>query len=145
MSGPPARDGAKAPADQESMPTSPGHEAPQTEAKGGIGGLAGVFRGLTSSRQVRASPPNPTTSAPATVSALTASGEHSNASHPGPRLPQEQLVQLRKLQSGDVSERIAAAESLRSAVLDHPYTPVSSQPVPSLLRTSRTVKSNRQP
>jgi hypothetical protein len=108
------------------MPTSPGDEAPPpTEAKGGIGGLAGVFRGLTGSKLVKSPPPQPTTSSFPTVSHIIPPGEHEAAAVDAHRLPDNQMDAFRKLKNGTTNERIAAANSLRFAVADYPLTPVS--------------------
>ena len=99
------------------MPASPPDEAQQTEARG-IGGLAGVLRGLTGSK--KSSTPqqslgNSSSTFPPDEAAV-ASSAHG--------LPPEHLDAFHQLSDGSISERVAAAHALRFAVADYPLAPV---------------------
>lgn len=116
---------------QQLMPTSPGDDQqnhhPAREPKAGsVGGLAGVFRGLTGSSKMAKSPPvlqQPFVS-------LAGSQALAHRSDAGPASPipyglsSEQAELFHHLKNGQLSERVAAANSLRYVIVDFPLNPV---------------------
>ncbi len=110
---------ARAPEEDEPMPASPPDEAQQPEARG-IGGLAGVLRGLTGSK--KSPPPQQTLG---NVSSIFPADE-ADASAFTHGLPPEHMDAFRQLKNGSINERIAAAHTLRFAVADYPLAPVRS-------------------
>jgi hypothetical protein len=106
------------------MSPSPGDEQPQ-ETKA-TGGLAGVFKGLTGGGKLTKSPPvlqQPF--APIAGSQAFAEPPDSNAPPSAPHgLSPEQAELFGRLKSGQLNERIAAANSLRYAIADFPLNPV---------------------
>ncbi|KAH8881535.1 hypothetical protein GQ53DRAFT_667733 [Thozetella sp. PMI_491] len=116
--------------DPDPMSPSPGDEAHTADAKG-PGGLASVLRGLTGSKSKSPplqSPPQQQALAPSltttTASAPSAAEPNITAAAALRGLPQDQLEWLEQLRSGSLSERIAAASSLRCAIADYPLNPV---------------------
>ncbi|KAH8909092.1 hypothetical protein BR93DRAFT_529406 [Coniochaeta sp. PMI_546] len=99
------------------MPASPPDEAQQPEARG-IGGLAGVLRGLTGSK--KSPPPQQTLG---NVSSIFP-GDEADAAAFTHGLPPEHMDAFRQLKHGSINERIAAAHTLRFAVADYPLAPV---------------------
>jgi hypothetical protein len=99
------------------MPVSGLDEGQQPEARG-IGGLAGVLRGLTGSKK---SPP-PQASLVNVSSIFPADEAEAVAARDG--LPLEHKGAVRQLQNGSINDRIAAAHALRFAVADYPLAPV---------------------
>jgi hypothetical protein len=102
------------------MPASPGDEAQQTEARS-IGGLAGVFRGLTGSKTIKSLPPQPTLGNVSQKVPLDEPGATASSTN---GLPPEHMDAFRQLENGSINERIAAANTLRFAVIDYPLAPV---------------------
>jgi hypothetical protein len=102
------------------MPASPGDEAQQFEARS-IGGLAGVFRGLTGSKSTKLPPAQQTLG---NVSQIFPPDEADAASASAHILPPEHMDMFRQLRNGSINERIAAASTLRFAVADYPLAPV---------------------
>lgn len=99
------------------MPPSSPDEGQQSEARG-IGGLAGVLRGLTGSK--KSPPPQQTL---VKVSSIFPADE-ADAAAARDGLPPEHMDAVRQLKNGSLNERIAAAHALRFAVADYPLAPV---------------------
>jgi hypothetical protein len=98
------------------MSPSPGDE-PQPPESRAVGGLAGVFR-LGGGKLAKSPPPIPSPSpddrADARIHPHVARG-----------LPRDQMELYRQLKSGaTLTERVAAANSLRYAIADFPLNPV---------------------
>lgn len=104
------------------MPPSADDQAPLPEPKS-AGGLASVFKGLTGGSKLSKVPPVPSSSTD-TVSAQLSSERVDTASLAATGLPPHHSEALEKLKSGSLSERVAAAESLRLSVADYPLAPV---------------------
>ncbi|KAF3771230.1 hypothetical protein M406DRAFT_286113 [Cryphonectria parasitica EP155] len=110
------------PGDRESMPPIPGDASPSSESKS-TGGLASVFKGLTGGSRISKAPPVPSSSnAPA--SALLSSERVNTASLAATGVTPHYNEWLDKLKSGTLSERIAAADSLRLTLPEYPLAPV---------------------
>lgn len=112
--------------DKRPMSPSPGDEQHPQEAKG-AGGLAGVFKGLTGGGKPAKSPP--VLQQPfAPIAASQAFAERSDVTPPPSALPglsPEQVELFGRLKnSQQLSERVAAANSLRYAIADFPLNPV---------------------
>lgn len=122
---------ARPPEDDEPMPASPPDEAQQPEARG-IGGLAGVLRGLTGSK--KSPPPQQTLG---NVSSIF-SAEEADPSAFAHGLPPEHMEAFRQLKNGTINERIAAAHTLRFAVADYPLAPVCFATFNGIEMLSRT-------
>ncbi|KAK3995034.1 tuberous sclerosis 2 protein [Cladorrhinum sp. PSN332] len=115
------------PDDIEHMSPSPGDEVPPQEPKTS-GGLAGVFKGLAGGGKLTKSPPPAHQSlAPMTVSQPQVDRADSASLPTALRcLPPDQAalyIQLRK-KNAPLSDRVAAANSLRYAIVDYPLNPV---------------------
>ncbi|KKY39555.1 putative tuberin [Diaporthe ampelina] len=106
----------------DSMPPSADDQAPLPEPKS-AGGLASVFKGLTGGSKLSKVPPVPSSSTD-TVSAQLSSERVDTASLAATGLPPHHGEALEKLKTGSLSERIAAAESLRLSITDYPLAPV---------------------
>lgn len=104
------------------MPPSADDPAPSPETKS-TGGLASVFKGLTGGSKLAKVPPVPSSSTD-TVSAQLSSERVDTASLAASGLPPHHFEALEKLKNGSLSERIAAAESLRFSIADYPLAPV---------------------
>ncbi len=118
--------GHSASEDKRPMSPSPGDEQHPQEAKG-AGGLAGVFKGLTGGGKPAKSPP--VLQQPfAPIAASQAFAERSDVTPPPSALPglsPEQVELFGRLKnSQQLSERVAAANSLRYAITDFPLNPV---------------------
>ncbi|KAK7741063.1 Tuberous sclerosis 2-like protein [Cytospora paraplurivora] len=104
-------------------PLPPGDDvAPSPEPKS-AGGLASVFKGLTSAAKLVKPPPLPSSSTD-TVSAQLSSERVDTASLAASGLPSHHSEALDKLKNGSLSERTAAAESLRLFIADYPLAPI---------------------
>ncbi|KAJ4302230.1 Tuberous sclerosis 2-like protein [Collariella sp. IMI 366227] len=116
--------GQSASEDQRPMP-SPGddHQPQETRSSGG---LAGVFKGLAGGSKLTKSPPvlqQPFASITGSqVLADRSDLSFQQSAHHG--LSPEQAELFRRLQNGHLSERVAAATSLRYAIADFPLNPV---------------------
>lgn len=107
-----------------SMAPSPGDEAqsPQ-DSKTNTGTLASVFKGLAGAAKLTKSGPAPPTN---TGSLARAQLTEVMAEAPmASGMPQPHAEACEQLKNGSPSERVAAAEKLRSVVLDYPLNPVS--------------------
>ena len=118
--------GHSASEDKRPMSPSPGDEQHPQEAKG-TGGLAGVLKGLTGGGKPTKSPP--VLQQPfAPIAASLAFAERSDVTPPPSALPglsPEQVELFGRLKnSQQLSERVAAANSLRYAITDFPLNPV---------------------
>lgn len=112
------------PGDRERDPMSPasGDASPSSELKTS-GGIASVFKGLTGGSKISKAPPVPSSSNnPA--SAQLSSERVDTASLAATGVAPHYNEWLEKLRSGSISERIAAAESLRLTLADYPLAPV---------------------
>ncbi|KAI3400817.1 hypothetical protein diail_1506 [Diaporthe ilicicola] len=105
----------------DSMPPSADDPAPSPETKS-AGGLASVFKGLTGSKLAKV-PPVPSSSTD-TVSAQLSSERVDTASLAASGLPPHHHEALERLKTGSLSERVAAAESLRLSIADYPLASV---------------------
>lgn len=116
------------------MSPSPGDEQQPPEAKssGGSGGLTGVLKGLAGgAKRTKSNPALQQPSAP--VAASHALAERSDtASVPSALhgLSPEQVELVGQLKTGQLSERVAAAHSLRFAISDFPLNPVRDPLLP---------------
>ena len=110
------------------MSPSPGDEQQPKETKG-TGGLAGVFKGLTGGGKLTKSPAVlQQTFAP--IAGSQAFAQRSDAAPPSPALhglSPEQVELFGRLKHGQLSERVAAANSLRYAIADFPLNPVRGE------------------
>ena len=105
------------------MSPSPGDEQQPQEAKSTGGGLAGVFKGLTSGTKLTKSPP--VIQQPfAPIVGSPSLAEQSDATSIPSGLSQEQLQLVSRLKNGQLNDRVAAANSLRYAIADFPLNPV---------------------
>ncbi|KAK4149696.1 hypothetical protein C8A00DRAFT_18651 [Chaetomidium leptoderma] len=106
------------------MSPSPGDEQQPQESKG-TGGLAGVFKGLTGAGKLTKSPP--VLQQPfAPIAGSRAFTERPDATPPPSALhglSSEQAELFGRLKNGHLSERVAAATSLRYAIADFPLNP----------------------
>jgi len=98
------------------MSPSPGDELPSQESRS-TGGLAGVFKGLAGGKLAKSSPP---------ISSPTSQERIDVVTYPNivRGLPGNQMEVFGQLKSGTLSERVAAANSLRHAIADFPLNPV---------------------
>ncbi|KAL0943645.1 GTPase activating protein [Colletotrichum truncatum] len=105
----------------EHMPPSPG-DAPLSPDSSRPGGLASVFKGLTGAKLTKSPPP----SLKSTSSILSPIADNVNATRTTLGLSPGHMESFELLRSGSgtVSERIAAANSLRYAVSEFPLNPV---------------------
>lgn len=83
-----------------------------------MGGLAGVFRGLTSSR--KSPPPQPTLGNVSTVFSPDDAGTAAATNG----FPPEHMGAFQQLKNGTINERISAAHTLSFAIADYPLAPV---------------------
>jgi hypothetical protein len=107
------------------MSPSPGDEQQPQETKGS-GGLAGVFKGLAGGGKLTKSPPVIQQPFPS-ISGFQSLDHRSDASPPVSALhglPPDQAELFIHLKNGQLSERVAAANSLRYAIADFPLNPV---------------------
>lgn len=102
----------------DSMSPSPGDAAQSPDARG-AGGLASVFKGLTGSKLTKS--PTPPSQAPSTVSA---SGQVDVSAPTVSGLPPNHIASFEQLKNGSLTERVAAAQSLRLAIADYPLNPI---------------------
>ncbi|KAK0652262.1 hypothetical protein B0T16DRAFT_321889 [Cercophora newfieldiana] len=103
---------------QQPMPPSPGDELPPQESRS-AGGLAGVFKGLAGGKLAKSPPSIPS---PSSQERSDAAALHPNVAR---GLPGDQMELFRQLKSGaTLGERVAAANSLRYAIVDFPFNPV---------------------
>ncbi|TRX96293.1 hypothetical protein FHL15_003017 [Xylaria flabelliformis] len=107
------------------MSPSPGDGAlPSQDSKPG-GGLASVFKGLAGAAKLTKSSPLPAqSSGPSAVHAEII--EHLNSIPIVHALPSEFVALFDQLQDGTTSERVAAANSLRTMMAQYPHHPVLS-------------------
>ncbi|KUI61082.1 hypothetical protein VP1G_08275 [Cytospora mali] len=116
-------DGPDAPPGESMTPPPPAEDkSPSPEPKS-AGGLASVFKGLTGASKLTKAPPVPSSSTD-TVSAQLSSERVDTVSLAATGLPSYHNETLDKLKNGSLSERIAAAESLRLSIADYPLAPV---------------------
>lgn len=95
-----------------------------TGGGGASSGLASVFKGLAGAAKLSKSPPvslQSSTSINAQIAHHLSSS--STAAHD---LPQHHAEAFEQLKNGPLSERVAAAHTLRYAVADYPLNPVCS-------------------
>ncbi|KAK4226519.1 tuberous sclerosis 2 protein [Podospora fimiseda] len=115
------------PDDLEHMSPSPGDEVPPQEHKTS-GGLAGVFKGLAGGGKLTKSPP-PTHQSLAPMTQSQPLVDQADLA-PLPTalrgLPPDQAALYLQLQrkNGPLGDRVAAANSLRYAIVDYPLNPV---------------------
>ncbi|KAK4451882.1 tuberous sclerosis 2 protein [Podospora aff. communis PSN243] len=108
--------GHQASENHQPMSPSPGDE-PQPPESRAVGGLAGVFR-LGGGKLAKSPPPIPSPSADDRADARI-------HPHVARGLPRDQMELYRQLKSGaTLTERVAAANSLRYAIADFPFNPV---------------------
>ncbi|TPX10969.1 uncharacterized protein E0L32_008175 [Thyridium curvatum] len=89
-----------------------------------VGGLASVFKGLTSSKSSKTGQPAPASSS---IPTTQLSSDHIDATLPNPNprgLPPNHTETFEKLKNGSLYERVAAANTLRYAIADYPLSPV---------------------
>ncbi|KAK7427971.1 Tuberous sclerosis 2-like protein [Neonectria magnoliae] len=86
------------------------------------GGLANVLRGLTSSKLSKSSPSIASPSSSAAIP--TAEFVHAPSTNSSQRLSPSHMESFEVLKSGSLSERIAAANTLRFAISEYPLDPV---------------------
>lgn len=110
------------PGDREPMSPSPGDASPSSETKG-TGGLASVFKGLTGGSKITKAPPAPSPST-TPASAQLSTERVDTASLAATGVAPHYNEWFDKLKTGGLSERIAAAESLRLTLADYPLAPV---------------------
>lgn len=110
--------------DRDSRSPLPGDvsPAPSAEPKS-AGGLASVFKGLTGGTKISKAPPVPSSSN-TPVSAQLSSERVDTASLAATGVAPHYNEWLDKLKAGSLSERIAAAESLRLTLADYPLAPI---------------------
>jgi hypothetical protein len=115
--------GVQDPSSQEEPMSPLSGDAPSSPDSSRAGGLASVFKGLTSSKLTKSPPPQVSTPSTVSVSAL---GDSLNAPNPaGPSgLSPIHMESFEQLKNGTPSERVAAANSLRYAVAEFPLNPV---------------------
>lgn len=114
-----APDGQPGPGDPRS-PT-PGDDSPALESKN-ASGLASVFKGLTGSTKTSKAPPVPSASN-TPVSAQLSSERVDTASLAATGVAPHYNEWLDRLKAGSLSERVAAAESLRLTLAGYPLAP----------------------
>ncbi|KAK1486697.1 hypothetical protein CTAM01_12130 [Colletotrichum tamarilloi] len=106
----------------EHMSPSPG-DAPSSPDSSRPSGLASVFKGLTGAKLTKSPPP----SLKSASSILSPIADHVNATRTtlGGWSPNHmESLQVLRNGNGSVGERVAAADSLRFAVAEHPMNPV---------------------
>ncbi|KAK3296934.1 uncharacterized protein B0H64DRAFT_114049 [Chaetomium fimeti] len=111
--------------DQQPMSPSPGDEQQPQETKG-TGGFAGVFKGLAGGGKLTKSPPVIQQPFPS-ISGAQSLDQRSDATPPVSALhglSPDQAELFVHLKNGQLSERVAAANSLRYAIADFPLNPV---------------------
>ncbi|KAI1180903.1 tuberin [Nemania sp. FL0916] len=107
------------------MPPSPGHGGPPSQDSKGVGGLASVFKGLAGAAKLtKSSPTLAHSSGPSTMHA-----EIVEQAHPVPvahayALPPQYVASFEQLKDGATHDRVAAANSLRTLIANHPHNPV---------------------
>lgn len=115
---------------EKAMSPSPGDEAhshqdsnPKSTTGGGASsGLASVFKGLAGAAKLSKSPP---ASLHSSTSLNAQIAQHfSSSSTIVHDLPQPHAEVFEQLKNGSLSERVAAAHTLRYAVADYPLNPV---------------------
>lgn len=110
-------------AESEDMSPSPGEEGQSPPDSRNTGGLASVFKGLAGAAKLtKSSPPPLLISGPPINLNLAEQLNDTTAYHGLPPNHNEAFEQLRR---GTSSERVAAAQRLRYAVVDYPLNPVS--------------------
>ncbi|KAF7532533.1 hypothetical protein G7Z17_g13631 [Cylindrodendrum hubeiense] len=106
---------------QEHMSPQPG-DVPSSPDLSRQGGLANVLRGLTSSKLSKSSPSIASPSSSAAIP--TAEFVHAAPTNPSQRLSPSHMESFELLKNGSLSERIAAANSLRFSISEYPLNPV---------------------
>ncbi len=111
--------------DDRLMSPSPGDEQQPQEVKS-TGGLAGVFKGLAGSGKLAKSPPVLQQPFAPIAGSQTLDERSDTAAVPSAlhALSPEQAELVQRLHNGQLSDRIAAANSLRYAISDFPLNPV---------------------
>jgi hypothetical protein len=110
------------------MSPSPGDDQQPQETRA-TGGLAGVFKGLAGGGKLTKSPPVVQQPFPS-ISGAQALAQRSDAAPPASALhglSPEQTELFAHLKNGQLSERVAAANSLRYAIADFPLNPVRAE------------------
>lgn len=119
-------DGPDGPPGEDRDPKSPVpgdvSPAPSAEPKT-AGGLASVFKGLTGGAKISKAPPIPSSST-TPASAQLSSERVDTASLAATGVAPHYNEWLDRVKSGSLSERIAAAESLRLTLADYPLAPI---------------------
>ncbi|KAI1863766.1 uncharacterized protein JN550_009466 [Neoarthrinium moseri] len=106
----------------DNMSPSPGEEVQSPQDSKNSGGLASVFKGLASATKLTRSTPSPVqSSGPSMNTNLAEQLNDAKAVH---GLPPHHVDAFDQLRRGSISERVAAAQQLRHAVVDYPLNPV---------------------
>lgn len=98
----------------------PGPDGPSPPDTSRPGGLANVFRGLTTSRSNRSLPVSPSSSTAAVPVADIVHATPSNMSRVSPN----SVDSFELLKNGSLNERIAAANTLKYSISEYPLNPV---------------------
>lgn len=121
--------GHQASDDQRPMSPSPGDEQQPREVKSS-GGLAGVFKGLAGGGKLTKSPPVLQQPFAPIAGSQTFADRSDTTTAPSALqgLSPEQVELVGRLKKGQLSDRVAAANSLRYAISDFPLNPVCAKP-----------------
>lgn len=101
----------------------PGDVSPASAEPKSAGGLASVFKGLTGGSKTSKAPPIPTSSS-TSISAQLSSERVNTASLAATGVAPHYNEWLEKLKTGSISEKVAAADSLRITLAEYPLAPV---------------------
>jgi hypothetical protein len=111
------------PSSDDKMSPSPGDDTQQSpQDSRPSGGLASVFKGLAGAAKLTKSPPMPLPIGPSLAAVVSNEDNNINAAAHG--LSPTHKEALEQLKKGSISERKAAAQQLRYAVLDYPLNSV---------------------
>ncbi|KAI0012781.1 hypothetical protein F4779DRAFT_614225 [Xylariaceae sp. FL0662B] len=105
------------------MSPSPGAEAQSPQDSKSSGGLASVFKGLAGAAKLTKSPPAPVQPSGPSISAHIAE-RFSSTPALLRGLPPQHTESFEQLRNGSMSDRVAAANTLRYAITDYPLNPV---------------------
>jgi hypothetical protein len=109
-------------AESEDMSPSPGEEGQLPQDSRSTGGLASVFKGLTGGAKLTKSTSPPLQIPGPPINLNLAEQLNDVTAYHG--LPPDHNEAFEQLRSGTPSERVAAAQRLRYAVVDYPLNPV---------------------
>ncbi|KAI5924132.1 hypothetical protein F4810DRAFT_719394 [Camillea tinctor] len=106
------------------MSPSPGDGAHPPQESRSTGGLASVFKGLASATKLTKSLPTAAQSSVTSINAQIAQQINSSIPSAARGLPQQHIDSYEQLKHGSMSERVAAANTLRFVVADYHLNPV---------------------